>query len=201
MRPVYFPAFRMVFKRPDAAAVWRTQHHGNSVSSPGTPAQSGGMVFDLVKVLIAKSGELNFADRLEPIDRHADGHADNRRLGQRSVQYALIAELVDQAVGDPEHTAVNPNVFAQNNNTVIFFHFLLQRQIEGLDHRHFSHVCPPQRVRPALWPIGLFVLSDTAAFRHRHAQTCPLDCRVFPSVFPHDPQQPEFCPKLRIRRP
>ena len=80
-------------------------------------------------------------ERLLPV--MADRDATDRQLGQRRIQHTLVTKFTDQTVGYSENATVDPDILAQDDHTIIFFHFLLQGQVEGLNHRHLSHCSPP----------------------------------------------------------
>ena len=71
-----------------------------------------GDVDELVEPAGDEVGELHLADRLQALDRGADGGADDRVLGQRRVEHPLGAELLGEAVGDLERAAEGADVLA-----------------------------------------------------------------------------------------
>ena len=79
---------------------------------------------------------------------------------------AFRAEFVDQAVGNAKNAAIQTDILTQNDDPVILFHFLLQGQIQRLDHGHLSHCHSP------LWR-GDVLLSDAAGSAcFRSASSC-----------------------------
>jgi len=66
--------------------------------------------------------ELHLHDRSISHHRHADGKADDARLGQRRVEAAVLAEVAGQPVGHPEHSAKRSDVFPNTTHVVIGGH-------------------------------------------------------------------------------
>ena len=82
-----------------------------------------------------------------PARRHADGAADDARLGERRVVDAVAAEGALQPVGHLEHAALAGhaferrlaaavgNVFAEDDDARVALHLVLQRAVDRRDHR------------------------------------------------------------------
>src|SRR6266542_3366598 len=88
-----------------------------------------------------------------------DGTADARGLRERRVEHPLLAELVEEPGGDPEHPAPGADVLAEHHDAVVGLHLLLQRVVDGLDDVLLRH-------RPASSPSRVGVTS-VAAFSRR----------------------------------
>ena len=58
----------------------------------------------------------------KPRMRQPDGGADDARLGQRGVQHPLLAEVLLQAVGDPEDAAELADVLAHHEDLGVALH-------------------------------------------------------------------------------
>ena len=94
-------------------------------------------------------GELDFGDRLQTFRRHADAHAGDQILGERRVDHALGAELVEQAQRRAEHAAVAPDVLAEHHHIAVVGHRAVQREIDGLDERYLRQRHFPDESRRA----------------------------------------------------
>src|SRR2546425_8956625 len=129
----------MVLERADPAPVGHADHHLAVEASLRAHAIAGGVVLDLMEALEAEAGELDLADGLEAVERHADRGADDGRFGQRAVDDALAPELAVQVLGDSEDAAVHADVLAGDDDVLVALHLLEQRQVEGLDHVQFRH--------------------------------------------------------------
>ena len=75
--------------------------------------------------------------------RRTRRRADDADLGDRRVDDALLAELVDQSVGDLERSAVRADVFADAEDVLVALHLLEQRlanrlEVGDLGHQGFS---------------------------------------------------------------
>jgi hypothetical protein len=124
----------------DTGAARRAQHHGARQASARAVAQAPRMVEYLVEHGIGESGKLDFGDGLQTFRRHADARAGDQILGERRVDHTLGAELVEQAEGRAEHTAVAPDVLAQHHHIAVVGHRAVKREINGLDERYLRHV-------------------------------------------------------------
>ena len=139
MREHGLGAFRVMFGRTDAAAVRSAQHHGASQPPLGAVAQPRGMVHQLIDAGIKKAHELDFADRLEPLRRHADAEPADQELGERRVDHPFRAEALLQTDGGAEDAAVDADVLAENDDVGILVHGAGERQIDGLDQGELRH--------------------------------------------------------------
>ncbi len=71
---------------------------------------------DLVVRRVDEAVELDLADRPVAADRQADRGADDAGLGQRGVDHPVLAEVLLQAVGDPEDAAELADVLAHDDD-------------------------------------------------------------------------------------
>ena len=129
----------MMLKGPHAPAIGHAHRHGDSKASLRTPAQTCGMRFYLMQPKIGKARELHFRNRFLAPNCHADGKTKNTAFSQRRVNHPAFAELLDKSLGNPENTAIPADVFTQDHDLVILFHFLKEREIDRFDHCQFSH--------------------------------------------------------------
>src|SRR5262245_12122516 len=112
MRPDGLAALAVMLDRADSAAVWHANHHVHGVASAGAIAESGDMILNLVKRVVAEPGELHLADRLEAIHAQANRQSGDGGLGDRRVDHAVLAELLPQPFGYAEDALVRTNVLA-----------------------------------------------------------------------------------------
>jgi hypothetical protein len=102
---------------------------------------------DLVDRREDEAVELDLAHRAESAQRQPDGGADDARLGQRGVEDALLAEVLLQAVGHPEHAAEAADVLAHHDDLGVVLHRRAEAVVERLRHGHRSrghdHSAPP----------------------------------------------------------
>ena len=99
------------------------------------------------------------------------GNADDGAFGERSIDHPLVAVAFDETVGGAKDAAVDADIFTQYDDTVIFLHFLLQGQVEGLNHGHLSHCSPPHSARPSPSQIPFAVPVKRGTSRHTQSQT------------------------------
>jgi len=74
-----------------------------------------------MKIMIIKTGKLNFTHGPESVNSHADGHSDDSGFGQGRIDHPRFPELLKKTFGNPEDPAVQSHVFPQNNHPVVFF--------------------------------------------------------------------------------
>jgi hypothetical protein len=129
----------MVLEGPHAAAIGHAHDHLAVETALGALAVAGGVVLDLMEALEGEARELDLADGLEAIERHAHRGADDARLGQRAVDHAVAAEPAMEILGAAEDAAVHPHVLADDEHVRIALHLLEQRQVHRLDHVQFCH--------------------------------------------------------------
>ena len=53
------------------------------------------MPLDLVKGLVGKTGKLHLAHRVQAVNGHADGHADDAGFRQGGIEHPLFPERFD----------------------------------------------------------------------------------------------------------
>ncbi len=73
-----------------------------------------------------KSRELDLGHRAQAVERHADRGADDAGLGERRVDHAVGAELVEQARGRAEHAAELADVLAEDDDARVGLHLRAQ---------------------------------------------------------------------------
>jgi hypothetical protein len=97
------------------------------------------MVHQLIDAWIEEAHELNFANRLESLRRHADAQSADQQLGERRIDHALGTEPLLQAHGGAEDAAIDADVLAEQNDVRLLFHGAGQRQVDGFDQRDLRH--------------------------------------------------------------
>ena len=95
-----------------------------------------GVVDDLVQREQREVDRHQLDDRAQAGHGRADAHADDRVLGDRRVAHALLAELLEQAVGDLERAVEDPDVLAHEDHVLVALHLLAQRLVERLAVAH-----------------------------------------------------------------
>src|SRR5262249_55971651 len=83
--------------------------------------------------------ELDFADGLETLRRHADAEPADQELGERRVDHAPGAEALLQTNGGAEHAAVDTDVLPENDDVGVLLHGAGEREIDRLDQRELRH--------------------------------------------------------------
>ncbi len=81
-----------------------------------------------------------------------DGGAEDAGLGERGVDDPVLAEVLLQAVGDPEDAAELADVLAHDEHLGVVLHRLAQAGVEALGQGDLAHRCPPVVSRS--WPPG-----------------------------------------------
>src|SRR3954470_10235299 len=137
---VHEPRLRVLrVEGPAAEAAAARQPHRDGDVQPEAVVGLAAHVDELVEAAGDEVGELHLADRPHAHHAGADGRADDRRLGQRRVHHAVRAELVDEAVGDLERAAEDPDVLAHQEHALVRAHLLAQAVADRLQVRHRRH--------------------------------------------------------------
>ncbi len=87
---------------------------------------------DLVEGRVDEAVELDLHDRAVAAQREADRGADDAGLGERGVDHPVLAEVLLQAVGDPEDAAELADVLAHQDGLRVALQRLAQRPVERL---------------------------------------------------------------------
>ncbi|MDQ0894024.1 hypothetical protein QFZ26_001579 [Agromyces ramosus] len=94
---------------------------------------------DLVERGEDEAVELDLDDRPVAAHREADRGADDARLGERGVEYALVAELGREPLGHAEHAAERTDVLAHEQHLVVGAHRVAEAGGDRLRHRQGLH--------------------------------------------------------------
>jgi hypothetical protein len=97
------------------------------------------MAGDLLEGRVAERVELKLHHRPHAVHGHANGGADDARLGQRRVEHARLAELLGQAIGHPEHTAERADVLTKDIDGRVVLKSLAQGPVERGRERDRGH--------------------------------------------------------------
>ena len=113
----------------------RAQYHRNI-------ALSAGHITDLCRLIEqgvrALGGEVvihQLDDRAHTTDRRADRHTDKALFGDRRVDHAVGAELLQKALGNGKDIAHDGHIFAHNEHLFVAKHFFMQRFADRLANR------------------------------------------------------------------
>ncbi len=107
------------------------------------------LAHDLVERRIDEVEELDLGDRLEPVKGHADRGADDPGLGERRVDHAVGAELLQEPVRRAEDPTVHADVLSEEQDVRVGPHGVAERPIDGLDERELGHPLLPALARVA----------------------------------------------------
>ena len=124
----------VVLDPADAAAVRDADGQRHRQRAAGAVAHPGDMADQLLERRVGEGVELHLDDRPQPVHRHADGGAQDAGLGERGVGAAVLAELLGQAVGDPEDAAQGADVLAHDMDGRVLGHGVAQRAGQRLRH-------------------------------------------------------------------
>ena len=122
----------VVLDRADAAAERDPDDHRHLDPALGAEVDLGDLADDLVVGRVDEAVELDLDDRAVAAHRHADRGADDAGLGERAVDDAVLAEVLLQAVGDPEDAAELADVLTHDQDLVVVLHRLAQPHVEAL---------------------------------------------------------------------
>ena len=82
---------------------------------------------------MAEVGELHLGHGRMPFTAAPMASARDKRLGQRGVDHAVGAELLEEAVSHAEHTAARAHVLAEDEHALVALHLLAQAVADCLD--------------------------------------------------------------------
>ena len=117
----------------------RAQHHRAAEPPLRAVAQPRGVVHQLIDAGIEESHELDLADRLQALRRHADAQSADQQFGKRRIDHALRSETLLQSDGGAEDAAVDADILAEHDDIGVVLHRAGERQIDGFDQRHLRH--------------------------------------------------------------
>src|SRR6185503_19448734 len=98
---------------------------------------------DLVVGGVDEPVELDLAHRPVATHGHADRRTEDAGLGERRVDDPVLAEVLLQAVGDPEDTAELADVLTHDEDLRVVLHRLAKPRVEALGERDLGHQCAP----------------------------------------------------------
>ena len=115
-------ALGMMLGRANAGPVRRAQHHRTGEPSLRAVAQSGCMVHQLIDAGIDETHELDLADGLQALRRHADAQPADQQLGKRRIEHALRSEALLQPGGGAKNAAVDADILAEHDHGRVVLH-------------------------------------------------------------------------------
>ena len=132
----------MVLDRTDAAAIRDADDDRQRKLPHGARPVFREVRRDLFECGVREPVELHLAHGLESVDRKPDTRSDDPRLGERRVDDALFTEFLLQLVGDAEHPAGLPHVFAHDDDAIVALHAIAQGFVQTLRERDRRHYWP-----------------------------------------------------------
>jgi hypothetical protein len=140
----------VVLDRADAAPERDPDDHRHLGAALGAVAHLRDLADDLVVRRVDEAVELDLDDGTVAAQRHADRGADDAGLRQRAVDDTVLAEVLLQAVGDPEDAAELADVLAHDEDLGVVLHRLPQAHVEALGEGDLlcraHQECPPEIV-------------------------------------------------------
>ena len=99
----------------------------------------------MVERRVDEAVELDLDDRAVAAQRHADRGAEDAGLGERGVDDAVLAEVLLQALGDPEDTAELADVLAHEDDLGVLLHGGAQAARDALREGRRAHRWAPSK--------------------------------------------------------
>ena len=128
-----FGILRVIQPAADVAAARRADDDRHRRAAAVAVAQRRRLVDDLIEAARDEVGELHLGDRPVAAQRRADADADDRRLGNRRVDDAHLAELLVQPLRHAERAAVGADVLAEHEHLRIAPHLFGERLADGFE--------------------------------------------------------------------
>jgi hypothetical protein len=129
----------MVEATADAPADGRANHELGRVLAAGAVAELGQLGDDLIVGGEDEVGELDFGDRNQAVEGHADRRPDDSAFGQGGVDDTVVAELVVKAGRHPEDPAHLADVLPHDEDARIAPHLQPEPVVDRLHHVHLRH--------------------------------------------------------------
>jgi hypothetical protein len=136
-------ALGVVLDGPDGPAVGDAADHRHGLGAGRAVPVLGQVADDLVEGRVAEAVELHLGHGPVAAQGQPDADPHDRRLGQRGVHHPLLAEVLEQAVGDAEDPAEGADVLAEQDHPVVGLHGVAQGRVERPGHRDLRHRCLP----------------------------------------------------------
>ena len=125
----------VVLDRADAATERDPDDHRHLGLALAAEGHLRDLADDLVVRRVDEPVELDLDDRSVAAQRQADRRADDAGLRERRVDDPVLAEVLLQAVGDPEDAAELADVLAHEQDLRVVLHRLAQAHVEALGER------------------------------------------------------------------
>ena len=122
VREVGLVGLAVVLDRADAAAERDADDDRHRDVAERAGAQLGDLADDVVERRVDEAVELDLDDRAVAAQGHADRGAEDAGLGERGVDDPVLAEVLLQALGDPEDTAELADVLAHEDDLGVLLH-------------------------------------------------------------------------------
>src|SRR5688572_19720016 len=101
-------------------ATWSAKHGGDARAP--TIAALGRVICQQVKTSGDEIDELKLGHRSHSHQRCAAGRSDNGSFGDRSVDDALFAKVLIEAIGNFKRAAIDADIFADTEDGRVAFH-------------------------------------------------------------------------------
>src|SRR6202034_1958340 len=123
----------------DAAATGGANGHGREELARAAVTDARQLAADLIEARIDVVRELNFGDRTQAVDAHADGRGDDAALGDGRIEDSMLAVLALQPLRGAKHAAEITDVLAHEHHRRILLQHDIHGGIQGLNHVHTGH--------------------------------------------------------------
>src|SRR5438067_13663412 len=116
------------------ACTARSSKHRWNVSAPAI-ATLGRIVCQQIESARDEIDELKLGHSLHAHQSRAASRADDRSFGNRRIDHALFAEVIDQSVSNFERTAVSADVFTNHEHSRVALHLFPDALADCFNHR------------------------------------------------------------------
>src|SRR6266516_2501422 len=127
---------RMEWPAPHIPAAGTT--HDDGRGQPGPVACCGDVVRQHVVGAGDEIDELHLRDGTQSHVRRAGRRADDRRLGNRRVDHARLAEALGEAFGDLERAAIQAYIFTEDEDAIVALHLFPKPLTQRFEERDFG---------------------------------------------------------------
>ncbi|MPN63423.1 hypothetical protein SDC9_211182 [bioreactor metagenome] len=138
MRQPCFQTLRVLRACAQTSAVWRAQHHGHRALAAEHVARLRGLVDQRIHGQRDEVHEHDFDDGLQAGERRAHGRRGDRRFGNRRVDHAFFAELLQQPACGLERAARMRDILAHHDHRGVLCHAVGHGLGDCVHITHFS---------------------------------------------------------------
>jgi hypothetical protein len=131
----------------DPTTPWAPHHHGELEVAVGPIPHPSGLRDELVERRVNEVGEFDLGNGDQAVEGHADGQPHDQGFGERRVDDAPLAELIEESLGHPKHAAARADVLSQDDQALVGGHRLMKGVVDRRDDVLLGHLTNLRGIR------------------------------------------------------